>query len=35
MGMGNLLYIWYMGSVDWFTVTRIPSSDPSVKRAAL
>ena len=20
--MGNLLYIWYVGSVDWFTVTR-------------
>ena len=33
--MGNLLYIWYVGSVDWFTVTRIPSSDSSLKRAVL
>ena len=34
MGNGDLLYIWYVGCYDWFTVTRIPSSNPSLTRAA-
>ena len=34
MGNGDLLYIWYVGCYDWFTVTGIPSSNPSLTRAA-
>ena len=35
MGNGDLLYIWYVGCYDRFTVTGIPSNNPSLKRAAL